>query len=95
MFPSRLCCLTVVVVLLYASVAMAQTTNPFEALEGARRDRIEQKKRAAQDAVEQRRIEKKKRASEETAEKSADSARASANPAASKTKDTTAREIKR
>jgi hypothetical protein len=100
MRTSKLCYLTAVVALLYASVARAQMTKPFEALEASRRDRIEQEKRAAHDAVEQRRIEKK-RNSEQAAEtraaaaKRAEGAPPSANPAAPKTRDTTAREIKR
>src|SRR4051812_2845107 len=100
MRTSRLYWLTAVVGLVYASVATAQMTKPFEALEASRRDRIEQEKRAAHDAVEQRRIEKK-RNSEQAAEtraaaaKREEGSRPSANPAAPQTKDATAREIKR
>src|SRR3954453_19308180 len=86
MRTSRLCWITAVVALASAHVATAQTTKPFEALEGARRDRIEQEKRAASEAAEQRRLEKKRKAEEAAekraaVEKSAKSARPSANPA--------------
>src|SRR3954451_5921322 len=39
-----------------------ELTRPFEALEGARRDRIEFEKRATQDKVQQRRLEKEQKA---------------------------------
>src|SRR3954452_13595056 len=42
--------------------AAVEMTRPFEALEGARRDRIEFEKRATQDKVEQQRLEKEQKA---------------------------------
>jgi hypothetical protein len=42
--------------------AGVEMTRPFEALEGARRDRIEFEKRAAQDKVQQQRTEKEQKA---------------------------------
>jgi hypothetical protein len=42
--------------------AAVEMTRPFEALEGARRDRIEFEKRATQDIVKQQRIEKEQKA---------------------------------
>src|SRR3954454_3681147 len=94
MRTSRLCWLTVVA-LMSANLAAAQTTKPFEALEGARRDRIEQEKRATREAAEQRRLEKKRK-SEEAAEKRASvakraqSARPAAHPAPSPSTDAAA-----
>src|SRR3954453_4079089 len=92
MRTSRLCWPISVVALVSASVATAQTTKPFEALEGARRDRIEQEQRAARDAAEQRRLEKKRKADEAAAKraaaaKSAQDARSSANPVPAPTAD--------
>ena len=52
--------------------AGVEVTRPFEALEGARRDRIEFEKRAANDKVQQQRMEKEqkaKQAGEEREEK--------------------------
>jgi hypothetical protein len=48
--------------------------RPFEALEGARLDRIEFEKRAAQDKVQQRQLEKEQKA-KDSADKRADTAR--------------------
>src|SRR5215207_561934 len=42
--------------------AGVEMTRPFEALEGARRDRIEFEKRATQDKVQQQRLEKEQKA---------------------------------
>ena len=42
--------------------AGVEMTRPFEALEGARRDRIEFEKRAANDKVQQQRMEKEQKA---------------------------------
>jgi len=64
-------------------------TRPFEALEGARRDRIEFEKRAAQESVQQRRLEKEQKAKQvaekrsEAAAKRAQGARPAGNSAPS------------
>ena len=49
------------------SIATAQTTNPHEVLEGARRDRIEQDKRLDRDAAEQRQRDREIKARQEEA----------------------------
>ena len=46
------------------AIAGLELTRPFEALEGARRDRIEFEKRATQDKVQQQRLEKEQKAKE-------------------------------
>ena len=53
--------------------AAVEMTRPFEALEGARRDRIEFEKRATQDKVQQQRIEKEQKA-KQVAEKRGEAA---------------------
>jgi hypothetical protein len=55
-------------------------TRPFEALEGAKRDRIEFEKRATQDRVQQQRIEKEQKA-KQVAEKRSEAAAKRARPA--------------
>ena len=56
------------------SIAAAQTTNPHEVLEGARRDRIEQDKRLDRDAAEQRQRDKEIKARQEEAGRTPDPA---------------------
>ena len=56
------------------SIAAAQTTNPLEVLEGARRDRIEQDKRLDRDAAEQRQRDKEIKARQEEAGRTPDPA---------------------
>jgi hypothetical protein len=64
-------------------------TRPFEALEGARRDRIEFEKRAAQDKIQQQRMENDQKAKQlaekksEAAAKRVQGARPAATPAPS------------
>ena len=55
-------------------VAAAQTTNPLEVLEGARRDRIEQDKRLDRDAAEQQQRDKEIKARQEEAGRTPDPA---------------------
>ena len=63
--------------------AGVEMTRPFEALEGARRDRIEFEKRAAQEKAQQRRTAKEQQAAEKRGEataKHAPSARSAGTP---------------
>jgi hypothetical protein len=52
------------------ATAGVEMTRPFEALEGARRDRIEFEKRAANDKVQQQRMEKKQKAKQASEQRS-------------------------
>jgi hypothetical protein len=56
------------------SIATAQTTNPLEVLEGARRDRIEQDKRLDRDAAEQRQRDKEIKARQDESGRTPDAA---------------------
>jgi hypothetical protein len=56
------------------SMAAAQTTNPLEVLEGARRGRIEQDKRLDRDAAEQQQRDKEIKARQEEAGRTPDPA---------------------
>src|SRR3954471_19980463 len=57
----------------HGATAGLEMNRPFEGLEGARRDRIEFEKRAAQDRVQQQRMEKEQKA-KQVAEKRSDAA---------------------
>jgi hypothetical protein len=87
----KLCVLAASITASWNGAAAAQMVKPFEALEGARRDRIEYEKRAAQEKVQQRRIEKEQEAKQaatkrsEAAAKRAQSARQTGTSAASET----------
>ena len=69
------------------NAAAVEITKPFEALEGARRDRIEMDKRMKREAIERRKQEEERRAQREAqrkrdaaAAKAAQSARPSSSP---------------
>ena len=66
-------CLLASITAIWNNAAAAQTVRPFQALEDARRDRIELEKRAAQGKAEQRRMEQEQKA-KQAAEKRSEAA---------------------